>query len=133
MFTNLVESTSHGQVMVYTCTSCQTSRRIPAPPILEEDTDITMDGVASHGSTLQVSKPLDSDSNGVVVAMDINAGQGAGIEGLTSSSGRRLKLRKTVIPRKPPLFAREVGHVVFCGNEKLDSAGSERGNGIYIV
>jgi ribonuclease P protein subunit RPR2 len=119
--------------MVYTCTSCQTSRRIPAPPILEEDTDMAMDDVPSHESTSQVSKPLDSDSKGVVVAMDVTAGQGAGVEGLTSSSGRRGKSRKKVIPRKPPLFAREAGHVVFCGNEKLDNAGAERGNGIYIV
>lgn len=35
-------------------------------------------------------------------------------------------------PRLPPLFAREAGHVVFCGNERLPDLEPGRGNGIYI-
>lgn len=117
--------------MVYTCTSCHTSRRIPAPPILNEDTDILMDDVPGHASTSQISKLPDSVA---VVAMDVTTEQDAcpGVEDL-KSSGRRGKLRKTVVSRRPPLFARDGGHVVFCGNERLYSTGVERDNGIYIV
>ncbi|KNZ80250.1 Ribonuclease P protein subunit rpr2 [Termitomyces sp. J132] len=70
------KSPSHGHIMVYTCTGCNTSRRIPAPPTLRED---------------------------------------------------RQK-RKTIPARIPPLFARDAGHVVFCGNERLLG-----GEGVYIT
>ncbi|KAK0438336.1 RNAse P Rpr2/Rpp21/SNM1 subunit domain-containing protein [Desarmillaria tabescens] len=36
------KSPSHGHLMVYTCTRCKTSRRIPAPPV-DVDASTTMD------------------------------------------------------------------------------------------
>ncbi|KAG6838613.1 hypothetical protein C0991_010228, partial [Blastosporella zonata] len=39
--------------------------------------------------------------------------------------------RKEVQARMPPLFARDVGHVVFCGNEKMTDNGL--GDGVYIT
>lgn len=35
-------------------------------------------------------------------------------------------------PRLPPLFARDVGHVTFVGNERLPDAEPERGCGSYV-
>ena len=32
----------------------------------------------------------------------------------------RRKKKKAPVPRLPPLFARDAGHVVFVGNERLD-------------
>ena len=117
--------------MVYTCTDCRTTRRIPAPPTLASD-------VPSHASTSESSAPPNPDLAGVM-AVDVTAMPDATqtVENAQSSSrasGGRVKARKkTAVPRRPPLFARDVGHVVFCGNERLDDTGEERGNGIYIT
>ena len=127
----IIESTSHGHAMVYMCTDCRTTRRIPAPPTLASD-------VPSHASTSESSAPPNPDLAGVM-AVDVTAMPDATqtVENAQSSSrasGGRVKARKkTAVPRRPPLFARDVGHVVFCGNERLDDTGEERGNGIYIT
>jgi ribonuclease P protein subunit RPR2 len=97
-------------------------RRIPAPPTLDEG--------APSGASLIV-KPTNPDPTGVS-AMDITTEAVSTIDNLESTGGRT-KLRKTTTPRRPPLFIRDVGHVVFCGNERLDDIGVEGGDGLYIA
>lgn len=126
------KSTSHGHAMVYTCPSCRTWRRIPAPPTLSAD--VPMDTESLIGSVTDPLAP-NSDLAGVsamdVTAEEVTAEQGSRTDGRTQSSGvGHVKLKKRAIPRRPPLFVRDVGHVVFCGNERLDIAG---GDGIYIT
>ncbi|KAG5651870.1 hypothetical protein H0H81_007117 [Sphagnurus paluster] len=98
------KSPAHGHIMVYTCTSCKTSRRIPAPPTLH---------TAEH-------TPPSTYTSGPI--LDV---------GTASQKGRRKHQRKSVQARIPPLFAREVGHVVFRGSEQLVEDG--QGNGVFIT
>lgn len=46
------------------------------------------------------------------------------------STTRHVRKKKTLIPRLPPLFARNVGHVVFCGNQKLPQNEIDQEDGI---
>jgi ribonuclease P protein subunit RPR2 len=118
--------------MVYTCIGCRTTRRIPAPPTLAAD--VPMDAPLSHVSTstsLPVTKPPNSDPTSVT-AMDVITAVGD-LQPSGNSSGQVRSRKKAAVHRRPPLFVRDVGHVVFCGNERLDNMGAERGDGIYIT
>ncbi|KAG2079120.1 Rpr2-domain-containing protein [Suillus decipiens] len=89
-------SKSHGHLIVHTCNSCKTSRRIPAPPVLDvnepESTSTTMDQPTSGTTTAGASR--------------------------SAQRGRK----KPRVPRLAPHFARDLGHVVFRGDERLPDA-----------
>ncbi|KIJ67619.1 hypothetical protein HYDPIDRAFT_127764 [Hydnomerulius pinastri MD-312] len=93
-------STSHSHLVSYTCHSCRTERRIPAPPVL-------------HAEPLLDEEIEDAE------------GEASGSTALAASAagpvrnGRHRKKKKPPFPRLPPHFARDVGHVVFRGNDKL--------------
>ncbi|KAH8107874.1 Rpr2-domain-containing protein [Cristinia sonorae] len=85
-------SSTHGNMMLYTCMSCKQIRRIPAPPTLHP----------------QVEDP-DSAVQDESMAVD-----SATVEAARKKRG---KTRKNA--RLPPLFDRDVGHVLFKGNEEV--------------
>jgi len=92
------KSPSHNHAMIYTCNHCRTSRRIPAPPVLD----------AAGKSDLVVGETMDTDDAAMLT------------ETLPSNPQGKEKpspIKKNA--REPPLFARNAGHVVFCGNERL--------------
>ncbi|OAX44111.1 Rpr2-domain-containing protein [Rhizopogon vinicolor AM-OR11-026] len=91
-------STSHGHLIVYTCNSCRTSRRIPAPPVL-------------GANEPQMAQPASVEKDQ------------PGPETTTGSASRpalceQMRKKKPRAPRLPLHFARE-GHIVFRGNERL--------------
>jgi len=97
-------SPSHGHVVTYTCTTCKTSRRIPAPPVLAKNPDVKVDG--DSGLRSLDAQPVED--------MDIDAQGNPKVQ-----PGSSKKARKTIPARVPPFFDRNVGHVVFCGNDKV--------------
>src|ERR1700761_618374 len=101
-----VASREHGHVMFYRCDSCNSSRRIPAPPTLVE-----FEPAASTSETAATSIPAAD-------AMHLD---------------EPLKTRSAPLARLPPLFAREAGHVVYCGNNTLLAREPQCGDGIYIT
>ncbi|KAF9467423.1 RNAse P Rpr2/Rpp21/SNM1 subunit domain-containing protein [Collybia nuda] len=115
------KSTSHGQCMVYTCNGCKTSRRIPAPPTLKSNVPLTLDPA-----------PILTDTT------DPSISDGGSTRSTSARSATQIADEKkglyarSVKPRLPPLFARETGHVIFCGNERLPNSEPERGNGIFV-
>lgn len=112
--------------MVYTCMGCQTLRRIPAPPTLTAD-------APEHAST-STTALINSDPPDRDAPMDITADAAVEDKPTGPSGRRRRRGRKGPVPRQPPLFARDVGHVVFCGNERLDNSNvGSRGDGVFIT
>ncbi|KII92605.1 hypothetical protein PLICRDRAFT_172677 [Plicaturopsis crispa FD-325 SS-3] len=85
-------SSSHGHIVVYTCLSCTTTRRLPAPP--------TLDG----------SLPAAEES------MSVDNVPGSSEAPKATRNRRKKKQTKACVP---PLFERDVGHVVFRGYERL--------------
>ncbi|KAL4074224.1 RNAse P Rpr2/Rpp21/SNM1 subunit domain-containing protein [Scleroderma yunnanense] len=81
-------STSHGHLISYICLACHTHRRIPAPPVLSSDPQYEPDS-----------------------AMESSQSQEAERHKLQHGRKRGPK------PRLLPHFARDIGHVVFRGNE----------------
>ncbi|KAI0335126.1 Rpr2-domain-containing protein [Cubamyces sp. BRFM 1775] len=106
---------SHGEAVVYTCTNCQTIRRIPAAPVLDPDAsplDVAEASTDLVPNSASISSGLDVESTDNV---DPPRAQGAPV----SARQRRGKHpNRNTIPRLPPLFERK-GHVVFRGNERL--------------
>ncbi|KAF9222714.1 Rpr2-domain-containing protein [Gyrodon lividus] len=94
-------STSHSHLVSYNCTNCRTERRIPAPPVLRAEPQ-----PEENVPTVQVAEASGSS------APDTTA------EGAVRP-GRHKRKKKPPVPRLPPHFARDIGHVVFRGNEKL--------------
>ncbi|KAI6157509.1 Rpr2-domain-containing protein [Pisolithus tinctorius] len=80
-------SASHGHLVSYVCHVCQSERRIPAPPVLPDNDT----GVSC------TNQPA------------------TGIAAAKSHQGRRR--HKGPVPRPPPHFARDIGHVVFRGSQ----------------
>ncbi|KAH7888487.1 RNAse P Rpr2/Rpp21/SNM1 subunit domain-containing protein [Phlebopus sp. FC_14] len=93
-------STSHGHLLSYTCHSCLTERRIPAPPVL----DLAPAPESGQDVQAEPSRPA------------LPSGSATGV------LGERRRKKKTPTRRLPPHFARNVGHVVFRGNERLPDA-----------
>lgn len=85
-------SKSHGHLVIHTCNSCKTSRRIPAPPVLDANE------LESRSSTDQPAP------------------------GATTGSAVQRRQKRSCAPRLTPHFARDLGHVVFRGNERLPDA-----------
>ncbi|KAH9858451.1 RNAse P Rpr2/Rpp21/SNM1 subunit domain-containing protein [Lenzites betulinus] len=97
-------SRSYGQSVVYKCLTCNTSRRIPAPPVLDVDALPFPDTAASKDA----APPPPSDTGGEQ-PMDIDPNP-------KQTKGKQKP--KRAVARVPPLFERK-GHVVFRGNERL--------------
>ncbi|KAG7096392.1 hypothetical protein E1B28_003835 [Marasmius oreades] len=98
-------SPCHGHSMRYTCLKCQHSRNIPAPPTNDESDrrDMDMDMTSESAPT-------------------------------SSTRSRRGKLQKSITPRGgPPLFARDVGHVVFVGEREVSVDKQVFGNGSFVT
>ncbi|KAI9572279.1 RNAse P Rpr2/Rpp21/SNM1 subunit domain-containing protein [Boletus coccyginus] len=91
------DSTSHGHLVSYRCHCCQAERRIPAPP------------ASTHGS---------ADGH------DTSPTHRSPYLGPCLLHLPRLRKKSGPQPRLPPHFARDVGHIVFRGNERLDMARS---------
>ncbi|KAF7969067.1 hypothetical protein HWV62_28419 [Athelia sp. TMB] len=87
---------SHGHGVTYTCAACGTARRIPAPP--------TLPAPAERAA-----------SESAIACPEVDAPMGA------VETQRTRRKKKAPVPRVPPLFARDAGHVVFVGNERLDA------------
>ncbi|KAI0075784.1 Rpr2-domain-containing protein [Panus rudis PR-1116 ss-1] len=95
-------SDTHGNNVSYTCYSCKTVRCIPAPPIAEAE---------QQGSTDQpVAGPSDSPEEDMQVDST---------ESNKASTSAIPPPRKQRFARLPPLFERDVGHVVFRGNQRI--------------
>ncbi|KAJ3539982.1 hypothetical protein NM688_g6291 [Phlebia brevispora] len=116
-------SESHGHEVLYICTACHTSRRVPAPPIAESpDSAETVQsglvsGIASAPGDEQLPNPsCPPDGSGAVIvdehepSIDDSSRQGR---------RKRRSSKKQLLPRVPPFFQQNVGHVVFRGNERL--------------
>ncbi|KAF8119783.1 Rpr2-domain-containing protein [Boletus edulis] len=98
------DSTSHGHLVSYRCHCCQTERRIPAPPVLRMESSMnedTMDVQSAEGSTSTVRATTTS-----------------------SGPGPQRRNRRGPQPRLLPHFSRDIGHIVFRGNERLDTTHS---------
>ncbi|GLB36969.1 putative rpr2-domain-containing protein [Lyophyllum shimeji] len=121
----------HGHIMVYTCSGCHTARRIPAPPTLSAATGGDVEAQVAF-TAAPLTAPLPSAPAAAAAAgeapMDIEPTHA--VEAAPATTRRKGK-GKGVQPRLPPLFARDVGHVVFRGNERLVDEG--RGDGVYIT
>ncbi|KAF5383494.1 hypothetical protein D9757_006096 [Collybiopsis confluens] len=156
------KSPSHGHFMVYTCGVCKHSVRIPAAPIvvplIQTDYDNGDAPVPSKPASSNVGggglprKEIAERSTDA--AMDLEQAQ-AHQDSATTSSRRQKhqtndtpdpktreeqsrrqnqrKKKKTLALRVPPLFARDAGHVVFKGNERLESSKGSWDDGIFIT
>ncbi|KAG1847916.1 Rpr2-domain-containing protein [Suillus subluteus] len=89
-------SKSHGHLVIHTCNSCRTSRRIPAPPVVDAN--------EPESKSTATDQPAPGATTGSA----------------SRSAQRRQKRPRT--PRLVPHFARDLGHVIFRGNEKLPDA-----------
>ena len=109
---------SHGEAVAYTCTNCQTIRRVPAPPVFDLDAlppDVAGTSTELAPNTASTSTGADAEA-GTQSTNNIKSNR---VQGTSMSTRHRKKrLRKNAVPRLPPLFERK-GHVVFRGNEKL--------------
>ncbi|PIL35962.1 hypothetical protein GSI_01622 [Ganoderma sinense ZZ0214-1] len=112
-------SGSHRQVVTYTCLACRSSRRIPAPPVL----DVNAAAPDSAGpSTAQAAQPSTSTSTSGTLAgaladiMDVDPPTRPAEPLQKKGKGRNR--RRRAVPHVPPLFERP-GHVVFRGAEQL--------------
>ncbi|KAF7428071.1 hypothetical protein PC9H_007290 [Pleurotus ostreatus] len=88
---------SHGHAVTYTCNRCKTSRRIPAPPTVQQ-------------SETAVAPPEYHPESGDII--------------MGPTTVRPPRKLKGVRPRQPPLFARP-GHVIFRGNEVVDETNQQ--------
>ncbi|KAJ7268657.1 RNAse P Rpr2/Rpp21/SNM1 subunit domain-containing protein [Mycena haematopus] len=99
----------HGHIMHYRCTSCNSTRRIPAVPTLTESTA----GPSASAASAAPDSAMDTDTS----------------ESFKKKNTKKDLKRSAPTARLPPLFARE-GHVVLCGNDKLETRSTD---GVYIT
>ncbi|EMD37650.1 hypothetical protein CERSUDRAFT_123546 [Gelatoporia subvermispora B] len=112
-------SSSHGHAMSYTCMTCKTIRRIPAPPTLHLEVTEPVHTEPPHATQEEVVHALDMlmDTTADGTATGSSAPNTRDSLQRTISSHKRKKPRA---PHIPPLFERKVGHAVFRGNEQLE-------------
>jgi ribonuclease P protein subunit RPR2 len=111
-------SSSHGHAVTYTCIACKTARRVPAPPTLVIDagsSSATVTGAAESIAQDHLHPGTDKDP-----FAQSTPHQRAQV--FATNNRKKRKKKKEPTPRLPPLFARDVGHVIFRGNEKLEAA-----------
>lgn len=115
----IIATFSHRHAVVYTCLSCNASRRIPAPPVLGPDGTLSEDNVATVDA---IFAPLPSSSASALQGgaetstMDVDAQSTESPSPLRKKKHKRQRSKATA--RVPPLVER-AGHVVFRGNERL--------------
>ncbi|KAL1945784.1 hypothetical protein VTO73DRAFT_1786 [Trametes versicolor] len=110
---------SHRHAVVYTCLTCNASRRIPAPPVLGIDGTLPADNVAVVNTTSAPSPSTPAtalQAGGETSTMDADAQSTESPIPLRKKKHKRQRSKATA--RAPPLFER-AGHVVFRGNERL--------------
>ncbi|KAF8637430.1 hypothetical protein AX17_002816 [Amanita inopinata Kibby_2008] len=106
-------STSHRHRMVYTCTTCQTSRCFPAPPQRASASQGNAGPkIADIGASADVPEPVTEGGPGDVA---------------------KVRQRTRAYSSLPLAARRNAGHIVFRGNEQLPDVNLERGDGVYIV
>lgn len=113
-----------GHVVSYKCNTCQTVRKIPAPPLLDREAQPEHDSNPSQDIAPQSEamsedsqpsagpshRPADEDSSAVAQSEPHTQSQ----------TPVQKRIRRTKIqPRLPPLFERNAGHVVFRGAEMI--------------
>lgn len=89
-------SRSHGHIVIHTCNSCRISRRIPAPPVLDAN--------ERASSSTTTDQPAPGATTG------------------SASQSVQPRQKRSCKARLAPHFARDLGHVVFRGNERLSDA-----------
>ncbi|KAG6861931.1 hypothetical protein C0995_009881 [Termitomyces sp. Mi166 len=107
-----------------------TVKIIPTPPTLKADVAAN-DELSQPASALVVSGTSGTKATSVLADgthMDIDPPKNSMDK--DAKKGRRQKKEKAQA-RIPPLFARDIGHVVFCGNERV--LDDELGDGVYIT
>ena len=97
----------------YTCLSCKTTRRIPAPPIHDPSILPELTSANTPSST-QPAESASAEPDAMVV--DASVSETTAHSSAHTRKGSRKKGPKA---RLPPLFERDVGHVVFRGNERI--------------
>ncbi|KIJ91944.1 hypothetical protein K443DRAFT_464350 [Laccaria amethystina LaAM-08-1] len=120
-------SSSHRHSVVYTCTGCKSSRRIPAPP-------------TAHTSSPPELQPQTQRQTPAVTPLlqeiltEHDPGQSKAELPATKETSLRKRNRKATLSRLPPLFARQdSGHVTFRGNERMPEIDWEKGQGMFLV
>ncbi|KIK69104.1 hypothetical protein GYMLUDRAFT_236958 [Collybiopsis luxurians FD-317 M1] len=150
---------SHGHVMVYTCMMCKHSLRIPAAPILapgqEAQAQARSGAEQRVGEEIRdqvetqpmqtddvVHQPPQTEEGGPAAEEPERKDKGKGKEQeIERNSGnrnvnkkrKRPEKKKPIPPPLPPPFARDAGHVVFKGNEKLEESNGSWNDGIFIT
>ncbi|KAJ4493760.1 RNAse P Rpr2/Rpp21/SNM1 subunit domain-containing protein [Lentinula edodes] len=117
-------SSTHGHIMIYTCSGCKHHSRIPAAPILrpgEEPTASETVAVAMNVDVPQAQTEIQSISQACLS------------EHQQPNHQIKTRKKKSIQPRLPQLFARDAGHIVFAGNEQLLSSNGSWDDGIYIT
>ncbi|GAW10640.1 Rpr2-domain-containing protein [Lentinula edodes] len=103
-------SSTHGHIMIYTCSGCKHYSRIPAAPILRpggEPTASEMVAVAMNVDVPQAQTEIQSISQACLS------------EHQQPNNQIKTRKKKSIQPRLPQLFARDAGHIVYAvqGNE----------------
>ena len=93
-----IASSSHGHAVTYTCTTCKTSRRIPAPPLYSGTGD------DRSGIPEEISNAINMDIDHHV------KGVGRSVSGV--------KRKKRPVSRRQ-MLSQQPGHIVFRGNEQI--------------
>ncbi|KDQ55820.1 hypothetical protein JAAARDRAFT_208592 [Jaapia argillacea MUCL 33604] len=126
-------SSCHGNTITYTCLACGNSRRIPAPPIFKVGDEVHP---ASPSTLAPINAPVSANNAPIPQPQPVELRPGSLFEGIVTNqnpmtsnspsvcqpSKSARKRRKANMARLPPFFEREVGHVVFRGNEKVQQA-----------
>ncbi|KAI6110579.1 Rpr2-domain-containing protein [Pisolithus croceorrhizus] len=88
-------SASHHHLVSYVCHACRSERRIPAPPVLPDN------------------------------VMEVSCTDQPPVEVVAAKPRRNRRRRRGPVPRPLPHFARDVGHVVFRGNQIISGVDLE--------
>ncbi|PFH45711.1 hypothetical protein AMATHDRAFT_158121 [Amanita thiersii Skay4041] len=111
------KSKSHGRCVEYRCTSCDRIRRFPAPALKGFDS-------SNNGN-----KQGDTSSANVVGNLMENEDASTASVAIAELPKRK----ERIYPPLPLSARRDVGHIVFRGDERLLSADLEYGDGVYSV
>ncbi|KAJ3797802.1 RNAse P Rpr2/Rpp21/SNM1 subunit domain-containing protein [Lentinula aff. detonsa] len=120
------KSSTHGHIMVYTCTTCKYSYRIPAVPIIRPNEAFA----ASELGTAVMDVDVPQAQTDIQSSSQVDVFQGQQQQTENYNQTRKKKRRS---PRLPPLFARDAGHVVFAGNEQLPTSNGSWNDGVFIT
>ncbi|TFK85544.1 Rpr2-domain-containing protein [Polyporus arcularius HHB13444] len=108
---------SHGHAVVYTCTSCNATRRIPAPPVLDPEA-LPQESSSSAVGAVVPSTSVTAPTTAGADSDAMNVDQATTVPQPTREKKPKSQKKRTPVARLPPLFERK-GHLVFRGNEIL--------------